>query len=250
MKIIKKIINSITGRKEMLSILGRLSVRQENEFLSIKAWQVIALAFPKLGLPVVTPWTMRPYTIVHILNEIRMHNRTRVVEFGAGLSTIIIASLLNKEFPGVRIVAIDHSEEWIRSIKDQCKKLGIIDSVEFLVRELVETRERFNGKPVFWYSESGLKSELQGRVFDLVIVDGPPAGNPEEPYNRFPAVPFLIKNKMLTETNFSIFLDDTKREGEQEILKLWSSYLSTAECKTFQDYGYLVSNPRFDTQFA
>ena len=91
---------------------------------SSQAEALIKLAELQLGY---VPWTssaMTPNAVVHILNEIIINNRTRILELGMGLSTLYIAKLA-KELEGVRLLSVDHDSCWINICRQNLLAKGL-----------------------------------------------------------------------------------------------------------------------------
>ena len=73
-----------------------------------------------------------------------------------------------------------------------------------------------------WYAQRALRS-LPRRI-DLLLVDGPPAFEPEIELSRYPALPALVERLAPDAT---VVLDDIDRRGELQILEAWE-----------RDYGF------------
>jgi hypothetical protein len=69
-----------------------------------------------------------------------------------------------------------------------------------------------------WYDTELLERNLSSAVFDMAIVDGPPAWAAGKAKARYPALPFMYER--LSE-RCSVYLDDAERAGEREVLALW-----------------------------
>src|SRR5690554_4806588 len=50
--------------------------------------------FPESNFIPFTTWTISPSVILHILNDIVINNRSNIIEFGSGASTLYIAKLI------------------------------------------------------------------------------------------------------------------------------------------------------------
>ena len=69
-----------------------------------------------------------------------MNGRKRVVEFGSGISTIIIARLIQQFRLDVELVTIDDNENWLNFIKDNIIRDSVPakDCVTFIHAPLVD----------------------------------------------------------------------------------------------------------------
>ncbi len=66
----------------------------------LHAWQILA---PLLARDPYLPWTsgsMRPAALVAVCNEVVHRARTRIVECGSGMSTVVLARLLRERGEG------------------------------------------------------------------------------------------------------------------------------------------------------
>lgn len=161
-----------------------------------------------------------------VLNDIVVNDRKFIVEFGTGTSTIIIAQLIKKnKLENVKFISVEHNKEWYEFMLDFTKKLNVDKYVEIIYAELSPSSYSLNDCD--WYNEGILYNALKGEEsIDCILVDGPPAWKKELSLSRYPAYNFL---KPLLNSNFSIFLDDTNREGEKKIISEWEKDNLTKE---------------------
>lgn len=152
-----------------------------------------------------------------VINDIIINNRKIIVEFGSGISTIVLANLFKINKVGEKIISVEHDLDWFNFMKKYIIDNDLSNYVDLVYAELEEIDFSINGCK--WYSFETLKTKLSnyGKI-DCVLVDGPPAWEKGKEYSRFPALPFL-KNYM--NDNSSIFLDDTNRNAEKEIANIW-----------------------------
>lgn len=157
-------------------------------------------------------WTsssVAPRAISVLLNEIIIHRRTRVIECGSGISTIIMAKALADQ--GGRIVSVDHDATWQNLVR---KMSGGLECIDFIHTAL---KSKGIGQEFDWYDQQILYNELGDQKFDMGFVDAPIANR--TPQARFPAFPLL---KSYFDESFALFLDDTNREGERKIANEWA----------------------------
>ncbi|GAA4428209.1 hypothetical protein GCM10023188_12220 [Pontibacter saemangeumensis] len=160
-----------------------------------------------------TGWSLRPYCLAYVLNEILINNRKSIIEFGSGISTILIARLAQLNDLDLRLISVEHNLEWQNHIKKILDKEQLDQYVEFASIPLTKSENSLDN--LTWYDEENLNKQVKETKFDLVLVDGPPADLGLE---RFTAMPFLI-DKLAT--SYTIFLDDAHRKDEQQITHLW-----------------------------
>lgn len=171
------------------------------------------------------PWgagAMRPAGLVAVCNDIVLHGRTRVVELGSGISTVLLARLLNQRHPGggFRFAAVEHDASWARWVREQLDREGTGADVAVIHAPLVAHPHA--EAALTWYDDAvltdGLARALRGDPIDLLLVDGPPAYAPGQGMARYPALPALVDRLAPGAT---VVLDDAERPGEQEILRRW-----------------------------
>ncbi|MCP4458996.1 MAG: hypothetical protein GY816_13390 [Cytophagales bacterium] len=161
-------------------------------------------------------YSLRPFAIAILSNEILMNKRGSYLEFGGGISTILLAKFIEMNKLSTRMVVVENDIEWINYIKNVLKEEGLSQIVEFVHAPLVSTPSPFGDTS--WFNQEVLISQLSGISFDLVLVDGPPGLGG---YHRYNAVPFLKSNSLLS-SGYSIYLDDVNRKQERLILHHWN----------------------------
>ena len=185
---------------------------------------------------------LRPICMAYILNEIIINKRESILEFGAGISTILMARLIKTNNLKVKISSIEHNKKWIQQLQHILSNEGLQEYVNFIHSDLKDNSEI---EDCIWYDEKILNEEFEGQVFDFVIVDGPPADIPKIRYSRYPVKDF-IQNRL--SENFCILIDDSNRIGEtklatdlkKEFPKNKSYYISKT---LFVTYSELFFNP-------
>ena len=190
-----------------------------------------------------TPFSLNPYTILHVLNDILLNNRKVVFEFGTGLSTIVISKFIKINNLSVEFFSIDDNQEWQNLILKELKKNKCDNKVQMScceIKELDSTQLNCFDN-MFWYDLNELgktKNKITNNI-DLLLVDGPSTGSSK--FNRYPAVPFL-QDKL--SNNVAIYLDDTRRSGEEEILYKWNELLE-GKIQYEKMYGTIVKGSSF-----
>ncbi len=166
----------------------------------------------------ITNSSLSLYSIAITLNDIVVNQRTKIVEFGSGISTILMARLLSQNGIKGRIYSVEEDSEWSKIISDILEKEGLKNFVEFINAPLASSQLSLQ-ENVKWYSGEILGAKFNSITdIDLVLVDGPSAWHEEIQFARYPAFPFL-KDKLAS--CFSFYLDDVNRFGEKKILEHW-----------------------------
>ena len=197
----------------------------------LHAWQILA---PLLARDPYLPWTsgsMRPAALVAVCNEIVHGARTRIVECGSGVSTVVLARLLRERGEG-ELVALEHDRHWAALVEEQLRRedLGAIARVLYAP---------LRGEPP-WYDLHD-SDRLPAEV-DLLVVDGPPAFDPGHGTRRAPALPWFEDRLVAGAT---VILDDIDRDGEREVLADWeasSDWRFTLDAITGTASGHLPAD--------
>jgi len=175
--------------------------------------QTLLIGYPYLPF---TGSSLRPYCIAQIINDILVNDRLNIIEFGSGLSTILIARLIKKNNLKGKLLSIDHNKAWFVTLSNLLESEGLTDIVDVCYAPLDECELGIESN--YWYDLRILRRRVENNKFDLVIIDGPPAWEANKLKARYPALSFISEN--LTD-RFSIYLDDANRPGEKAIIELW-----------------------------
>lgn len=163
-----------------------------------------------------TSSAMRPYCLAHLVNDIIINQRRRVIEVGAGISTVVMARLFEDLGVEGRIVSIDHDEGWIEVVQRLLAKEGLERYVRLVHAPLGACEQSMDG--CLWYEAASVEKAVEGDGYDLLLVDGPPAWEPGRELSRYPALPSFSQK---LGSRASIYLDDINRDGERKIVESW-----------------------------
>lgn len=180
----------------------------------LHAWQILR---PLLDAGGYLPWSegaMRPSGLADVCNEIVLAKRRRILELGAGTSTVLLARLLRTT--GGTLTAIEHDARWTTWVAGQLAAEQLQDVARVVHAPLEPSPLAVGGLP--WYAAEPITQALAGGAPDLLIVDGPPAYRSGESLARLPAVPALLDHLA---PDAAIILDDIARAGEHEVLERW-----------------------------
>src|SRR5262249_31300362 len=109
------------------------------------------------------------------------------------------------------IVSLDHDAAYAETTRRNLRRHGLQRLATVLHAPLITVQAA--GQTFRWYDCSALPND---GTFDLLVVDGPPAGTQLEV--RYPALPLLMNRLSSTA---AILLDDAGRGDEQAILARW-----------------------------
>lgn len=164
------------------------------------------------------PWSsycIRPASLALVCDDVMVHGRCSLLEFGSGTSTVVLARLLRQL--GGHLTSVEHDELWLGRVQRWLENEGLSDQVTLVHAPLTPPTHALATSP--WYDEVSLKdAALRHAPFDMVLVDGPPAGEERDGTARFPALPFVRPHLAV---GALVVLDDAHRAGETEVLRLW-----------------------------
>ncbi len=138
-----------------------------------------------------------------------------ILEFGSGVSTVVLAARMADIHGGAnpRVFSVEESETYLEATRRLVDDAGLSACVRLAHRVL---RERvICGGPTTCYDLDGsfLRSFLELEP-DVVLIDGPSGGGAA----RFGTLPLLIGHLA---SPCTFFLDDALREGEIRVAGLW-----------------------------
>jgi predicted O-methyltransferase YrrM len=163
-------------------------------------------------------------TLFHIL----VSNKPKyIIELGSGSSTMLIAKILKKmgHVPSLHI-SVDHEEKYLNITKEIAKLNSLDDQIQFEHCPLV----KIDGYENKWYSN--ISDLAKGKMFDLVIVDGPPAYETGMGSAREPALDVLASH---ISNGGVLILDDANRPGELAVADAWIKKHKEFERFNFSD---------------
>ncbi|MEL4455026.1 class I SAM-dependent methyltransferase [Lutimonas vermicola] len=227
----RKLINMLRDSKknQFLELL-----KLDDSIASIELSKINLGFFPK------SSYSLSPTTLLHVINEIIINDRSQILEIGSGISTLYLAKVIKDNNLDSTLLSLDEDEKWQQVIKENLKKIECEHLVTFKTASLKE------GNYGYWYDDKIVSEFLcrKNYQFDLVLVDAP--STTVDKTARDGAIPFLTNNNLLSE-EYVIFLDDTFREKEYKISLSWQERL---QCKLFNYtvYSILVKGDGFITQ--
>lgn len=160
-------------------------------------------------------WAMAPETLWFLANEMRQKKPAAILEFGSGVSTAALASLM----PPRTVYSVEQDTKYQERTFDLLAKYGLDARVLYTPLAEVEV----DGMAVHFYE--GLEDRLAPFLGDVrpnfVIIDGPATPTLGRALclrviERIRAVPTYV------------YMDDAVRENERAVVKLW------------EDWGYKI----------
>ena len=187
------------------------------------------------------PWTnssISPTSIRLIINEIIINQRSEVIEFGAGISTLYIARILKDK--GGSFISVEQDRQWMDLVASYLKHEGL-DEVVTQVHVPIEDTLTDN-----WYSLGKLEEAVGSKKFDLALVDAPVSCLARPDVRTFAGE--FLKTRLMED--FAVLLDDIDREGEQNIAKEWCSELNWNYRNYWPQASVGVFRPKGKVSFA
>lgn len=137
-----------------------------------------------------------------ILRAVREFAPARILDLGAGQTSVLLDRLVKANQLDADIVTVEHDDHWAEHIAT---------IVNHLVVRLDIFQEAENGHIYGAYDISSLR--IDGPI-DLMIIDGPPADTVPLQYARHGVLPLL---KHVNRDGFVIVVDDAERPGEMAL---------------------------------
>lgn len=179
------------------------------------SYQIINKYLPSFSYPYTTS-SLNYYKINIILNDILLNSRKNILEFGSGLSTIVIGNFIRNENLECRLISFEHDPFFYEMQMENISSSGLSDYVQICLAP-VKT-QNFSSYTCEWYDKQIFQGAIQNNKYDVIIVDGPPAYMEAKSLNRYPSIPMTLNH---LNDSFSIYLDDSNRKGEKFIMKKW-----------------------------
>jgi hypothetical protein len=164
-----------------------------------------------------TDWSLADGALEVVLAELEPGPR-RVVECGCGRSTVVIARAL-RELGGGELHSLEHHPAWAQLCRAQLAAEGLSGIATVIEAPLSPHPQAQPG--CAWYAGWAL-AQLPESGVELLLVDGPPAGEPAFERSRYPALPALAERLA---AGAIVIIDDVGREGERWVVDRWEREL-------------------------
>lgn len=177
-------------------------------------------------------WPVSPDFSLCVVTLLEKNDYDLVIEFGTGVSTVVIAKALKKlsskrarKFP-VDFISFDHLEQYYQQTLSMLQQAALESYVKLHYSPLEDWMAP-NGQSYPYYSCHKTLENIavqysfsESRI--LVIVDGPPGAT--SPHARYPAVPLILR--YFANAHVDFLLDDYARIPEKETVKLWENEMN------------------------
>lgn len=182
-------------------------------------------------LPEMHGWAVSPDFGVLLIKLLERQRYDAVVEFGSGVSTVIVARILQKQQQRADnrkapLLSFDHLEQYADQTRENLQTASVAAFAEVVLSPLTGLTVPEKGEFQYYDCLASLQNLAQQldvsapRV--LVLVDGPPAATGK--LARYPALHCLLE-AMGAEARLDFLLDDYIREDERNIIAAWEADL-------------------------
>jgi len=162
------------------------------------------LDLPHDALPYLGSWKADTGLLTLLVDHILERRPRRVVEFGTGASTLVIARAMQRAGGGT-LISFDQHADFVDATREWLAEYGL--SADLRAAPL---RRSPRGWPGLWYDHGPIPAGI-----DLMLIDGPPWS--VHPLTRGAAESLFDK----VAPGGTVMLDDAARPGERFIARRW-----------------------------
>jgi len=162
-------------------------------------------------------WALGRRTLGWLERQLVARRPRVVLEFGSGVSTVVLAWAMRsfgRDHTRPAIISIEQSADHAKATSELITRSGLDPFVQVIVAPL--SAQRIEQVETLCYDLPDLTLVLDGRQIDFVLIDGPAA----ETGARFGTLP-LVRQWLSPNAYFA--LDDGLRDGELDIASRWTS---------------------------
>ena len=168
------------------------------------------LALVHLGDAQVPPdggWVAGADFLLLLARQVLAQKPGLVVEFGSGVSSVIIARCLQLNGHG-QLLSFDHDAGFAELTRRRLRRAAVVGEVR-----AAPLRAGHDGYGGSWYDHGELPAGI-----DLLVIDGPPAWREEQAESRGSAAPAAFARLA---PGAIVLLDDAARPGERRVAARW-----------------------------
>ena len=176
-----------------------------------------------------------------ICNDIIVNQRSQYLEFGAGLSTIIVARLIKKNKLTTKITSIEEDKGWIDLLQKIIDAEGLNNYITFIHAPTVKSESIENA---YGYNLSIIDEQLaNSQLFDCILIDGPAAWEHHKIKSRVTNVAILSGR---LSTSYSLFVDNADRMGERQLVNNLSTDLKVKPVFIDTTFAVLIKGVHYN----
>jgi hypothetical protein len=156
-------------------------------------------------------WALSPDALLEIFNYIDKYRPKVILELGSGYSTPAIAEYCKARDYDTEIIAIDHDDEFYKKTSSMVEQYDSVTLQKAPLRKYEEESDIYE-----WYNAGLIEKAVGKKKVDFIIVDGPP-----QTTNKLARYPVLRHLKQVFSKDYCIFVDDSDRKDESDMVKKW-----------------------------
>ena len=164
-------------------------------------------------------WTLALDALRFLTNVVRHFKPRHILEFGSGLSTLVLARAAAALAHECRISSLDHDPEFGAAAAESC--LNHVNETCYVAFQTAPLVARWYGDkfvPTYLIKPKQLASEIP---VDLVLIDGPPAVLGGREGTLYQAMDYVKPGAL-------VLIDDARRREERKALTNWQDMLGSA----------------------
>lgn len=176
-----------------------------------------------------------------ICNDLVVNQRKKYLEFGAGLSTVIVARLIQKNGLKAHIYSVEEDKGWIDYIQHIIDKEGLTPYVTLFH---LPTKPSTSLSQAYTYDFETLRSQLDPSLqFDIILVDGPAAWEKHKLNSRLGNAPFIAAS---IASEATVFIDNANRTGEKKLVTRLSQDFQVKPIYIDPTFAVLVKGKQYN----
>lgn len=162
------------------------------------------------SLPPLRGWAASPDFLLLIADHVAQHKPETIVECSSGASTLVMAQTVKKNGKG-HIYSLEHDSFYAEKTREHLRRQGLEDWATVIDAPL--QLYTLSNQQYQWYKLEGV---FETNQIDMLVIDGPPQDLNK--HARYPAGEILFP---LLTNQAAVFLDDSDRTDEREIIEMW-----------------------------
>ncbi|MFA1604566.1 hypothetical protein ACDW82_13035 [Alcaligenes faecalis] len=207
------------------------SVRQVQSYIGLQEYLGAGTlpAFNSQG----QSWPVSSDFALFLLQRLELEPYDLVIEFGSGMSTVLVARALaamaeRSEAVPTLFISFDHLDFYCDQTRQYLRQANVEKSVELVFAPLINWKAPDGTSQPYYDCSKALAKLVRVHGVSirrvLVIVDGPPTA--VGPLARYPAGPLV--QKYFSKARIDFLMDDYVREEEKKVAQRWLTEMKAA----------------------
>ncbi len=203
--------------KMFVSRAERNIITQVNSFLNLHNYFIHgSTPISQGGYPVSSD------VALFLVDHLRDNNFDLILEFGSGVSTLMISKVINEE--ETKFISFEHHNGYYEETKKMLALDGVLNKCNLQYSPLEDVK--YDGENYLYYSCSNALKKLSKNTKNnkiLFFIDGPPESTCKNA--RMPIIKYIFK--YFIDRDITFILDDFNRPGEKKIIEDFTEGLSS-----------------------